>query len=538
MRTYLPLFIALALFVALALPRIGTTLGQDEISHYYMLPRVIFENGYSKPDSLVAFSPHAYPLFVVAVCRILGNDSVYAIRIAGVLLWMLCLICVYLESHRSPWVVFLSVVPAVLQASMIVEIDQTILPLACLLQCIAFKHLQEKTDWRHFAFASMSMAFALWCRLTTPVLLMIPIIICAAFSGELRRRRVLFACASIACGCAVFFATWLGYCRITGVDWQWPFRYLLESFNDTTVGHRSSGLSRIVQSLAYLTLWGMLPAIWIVFLFDGWKRLKAFWKERVLLPQDIYWLGAFCILFGYMVIGGSLFGFPKYQMPAFPLLMLAVILKPKGGLKMPLAQYLGIAVFFAMLPLVCPDPIYLIRVVLKQFVLNGIPPMRIAILIAMEMALLLLSTCLMFKCRNVRHALLVSAFAFNFAFAVKQNVAPYSTGYIYGEAGECAEIAEYISRGNKSAFVPAEIATLVNQNDYQGFAPSNWDDLDALAARIRTEKPDIIACSLLINTMAQLKAINEHEPLVAELRSEYKCNKWGNVMVWERCEDR
>ena len=264
--------------------------------------------------------------------------------------------------------------------------------------------------------------------------------------------------------------------------------------------------------------------------------LKSFLKTHVLAPHDIYWLGAFCIIFGYMVIGGSLFGFPKYQMPAFPLLMLSI--KPENGAKAPLKKtsLILIAFLFAVIPIAFPDPVYVVRVILKQAVLDYASPMKIMLPVALETVLLIFATLLFLKNGNARRVLLLSAFAFNFAFAVKQNIAPYSTGYIYGEAGECAEIAEYIRRLDKSAFVPAEIATLVNPNNYQGFAPGNWDDLDALTAQIHNEKPDIIAYSILINPMGQLKAIEEHPLLLEELRSSYKCKKWGKVVVWERAE--
>ena len=250
----------------------------------------------------------------------------------------------------------------------------------------------------------------------------------------------------------------------------------------------------------------------------------------------MYWLGALAIFAGYTIIGGSLFGFPKYQMPAFPLLALALGTRPVSfkwhwG-------YAGIALICLALPILSPDPLYILRVALKQAVFDEHPRWPVIVPIVAEFGGLLLITAgiLAWKHLDRRMALLLSALAFNFAFALTQDFAPYATGYIYGEAGECAELAAFIRENDleNRSWVPAEIATLVNEREYVGFAPGNWENLDELAQRLSREQPALIACSLLINPLDQMKAIRSHEALNTELNLNYDMRQMGTMIVWIR----
>ena len=82
----------LLLFVALAARRVPLLMGQDEISHYFKLAGLLFHNGYQNPSELITFSPHAYPLWLVAACRLAGAHSPGAVKGAGIALWLLCLL--------------------------------------------------------------------------------------------------------------------------------------------------------------------------------------------------------------------------------------------------------------------------------------------------------------------------------------------------------------------------------------------------------------------------------------------------------------
>lgn len=82
----------LLLFVVLAARRVPQLMGQDEISHYFKLAGLLFHDGYQNPSELITFSPHAYPLWLVAACRLAGAHSPGAVKGAGIALWLLCLL--------------------------------------------------------------------------------------------------------------------------------------------------------------------------------------------------------------------------------------------------------------------------------------------------------------------------------------------------------------------------------------------------------------------------------------------------------------
>ena len=96
----------LLLFIILAAERAQQLMGQDEISHYFKLAGLLFHEGYQNPAELITFSPHAYPLWIVAICHLAGAFSPAVVKSAGVVLWLfsrriIASICRRLGSDRA-----------------------------------------------------------------------------------------------------------------------------------------------------------------------------------------------------------------------------------------------------------------------------------------------------------------------------------------------------------------------------------------------------------------------------------------------------
>lgn len=536
-------FFAVLLFLALALPRFNTLMGQDEISHYYKLIRLLFENGYSSPDELIVFSPHGYPLIALTVCRILGQCSPAAIRITGILMWIVC-ICIM--ARRSPLsAVMLACIPAVCQAAMTVEIDQTALPLACLFLVFASEKLAEKPTPGTWISTALAMAFALWCRLTTPALICIPLLIASPFASDAnfwRKRLPLFT--AMAAGLLLFIITWYAYCRFTGITFIGPFTYLIRSFGETTVGERSGGFARAAYSTACLCIWGFNPFLAILFLRDGWRRLTLFKQNRCFAKGDAIWLSAAAILLGYTFVGGALFGFPKYQCPALPLACLAIALgihsqKPNpSSINPTLIFALGTALitFF-----IFQDPLFAMRATIREHILENISAKPVILNMALRclVTYILIAALILFvkKALPPEILLLIAAISVNTAFSIRQNTAPYSTGYIYGDKGETARLAQIIDANkwqNHLLFVPVEAVHLLGFYDTKGLPPAQWNDCGTLAHRIATEKPAVIAASILINPMGQMRQIRNTPELANVLDANYIHNKDNAMHVWIR----
>ena len=521
----------LALFVAFAFGRIGTLMGQDEISHYYKVAYLMFHNGYSQPEQLITFSPHGYPLALAGLCRIFGEASFMAMRIVGILCWALSIAFVVWRSRRISAGLLLCCMPAVCQAAVLLDIDETLLAPACLLlwySSICFLHRQT---WGRAVFPAIALCFSLWCRLTTPF------IICAVMLVLYRNWRLLL---SYAVGLLLFLLSWWLYCRTTGVYFNGPFAYLLTSFLETTAGSRASGLSRMAQSIVYLCLWGMNPMLCILFICNGWTRIQRWLATRHIDDMDSTWLCGAAILLGYTVIGGSLFGFPKYQCPAFPFVALCIASmldkwhNPKENLIPMVAATVCVMICVAFL---YGDPLLLLRSMLRA----PVPAPHILwqmASIALAYVLAIAVPCLILRKRTGwQFALLLSAIVFNLCFAYRQNMSKYSTGYIYGERGECKRLAERIKKRNldeQLLFVPAEVSHFLGGTDERSLTPGAWNELDALAERIRNEKPAVIATSYLINRQAVTLSVQCHKALQEILEQEYIMSRDASMTYWIR----
>ena len=325
--------VCLGLFIVLAAPRLLQIAGQDEIVHYVGLGQRLYEHGFSRPAELITFSPHLYG-FALWLAHLLLGPGVAVARLPGIAAW--CLTALLLGwrlagSSRErgaaaaiPWILaLLALSPLALQAAAIVDIDNTILVPAVLLLCLGVERFVQKPSWRTGALVAGFLWLALWCRITTPAFLL-PLFLAYAWW----RHRALPAAARLAlvlaAGVVLFLLTWWGYCRCTGVSFARPFRYLRDAFVFCTVGaERGIGLGKVALTATYLCFW-LGPALVLLGAWLVSQRLQRLWRSRQPEPDDLFLAAGVAILGGYCLLGGTIFGFPKYHCPALPLLLLAL----------------------------------------------------------------------------------------------------------------------------------------------------------------------------------------------------------------------
>ena len=525
----------LALFWAFAAGRIGTLMGQDEISHYFKVAYLLFNEGYSHPEQLITFSPHGYPLLLWGACSIFGEVSFMAMRIVGIICWTLAISFVVWRSRRISSGLVLCCMPAACQAAVLLDIDETLLVPTCIMLWQASVCFLERQTWGRAALPAIMLCLCLWCRLTTPF------IICAVMLLLCRNWRLLL---SYAAGMVLFLLSWWIYCHFTGVNFIGPFGYLLTSFMENTSGSRAGGLSRMAQSILYLCLWGMNPMLIALFLLDGWKRLRSWIASRHIDELDSAWLCGAAILLGYTLVGGSLFGFPKYQCPAFPFVALSIASRfdkwhsPRENCLHFAAATVCVMICVSFL---YGDPLLLIRSTLRNpHASASIASQMVPLSILLSYVLAFCVPFLMLRKRTGwKLALLLPAIVFNLCFSYRQNMARYATGYIYGELGECKRLAERIrKRGleDKLLFLPAEVSHFLGGTDERSLAPGEWNDLDALTERIRKEKPAVVAYSYLVNRHSVTLAILCHNALQETLKADYIASQDASMTYWIRKE--
>lgn len=524
---------ALLLFVVLALPRTRQIAGQDEVVHYLALGRRLFEEGFRRPEELIAFSPHLYGFVLWAAHRLAG-PGVAPARLPGVASWCLAGFVLWGWLARRPraggprvagWALAaLVTMPLAVQAAAIVDIDNTILVPAVLALCLAAAQFVERPGRRAGALAALAMAAALWCRLTTPAVLVPVILVWAWFHPAGGRRAVAGLALALAAGSVLFLATWWLYCRATGVSFAGPFRYLAAAAAFCTVGQeRGIRPGKIVLSVLYTLFW-VGPALACLWAVLGVRRVRRFIGCRRLELADLFLAAGAAVLAGYCVVGGTIFGFPKYHCPAAPLLLLALAassgeaLNPGGrnGWLAAGGLLLGGA---ALQAVVVGDPLYVLRVSLREAVFRGEGPLRVlAAGLAGPMALggAAGAAALAILCRGrvirLEAGLLALAIGMNAGLLLLQQAGGYQTGYNYGDQGDARAVAGLLAESlppDASAVVPGEVVHLLGRPSVTHVPNELWLDAEALRRTLGRDGMAAAAVSLLTNTMAQTRTLIE-----------------------------
>ena len=442
--------------------------------------------------------------------------------------WVACGLCVLL--------------PRVQQAAVIVEIVQNVLPLVTLLLCWRAKQFMEESSAKNGLWLAASMALALWARLTTPIVL-IPLFIGFAWWSVDSKRAVKTA-VWLVLGCGVFFETWRLYCRMTGVNWFGPFEYLARSFQETTVGERSNGASRLTQNMLYLVFWGMNPFLLVLTagsIIVGYLR-KGPRTELCYLAAGVW------LLCGYEIVGGALFGFPKYQIPAMPLVCLGIALawkglwkfRPLGRLETAYLLFLGLIMWGLLIKM--GDPLHALRIDVRETAVIGgsirLELMKLGARFALCWGVLVLMFVI-FRRRlpamPLWQLLLLGVIWTNGIFSVWQGNRPYSTGYVYGDEGETREVAgliEFCRWTDRPLFVPHEVLFQLGDFRLVDGLPMDWTDMDAVVERIKNTHPPMIALSVLTNTTNEVREALSHEKLQNNLPPTYEMKRVGRYYVW------
>lgn len=520
----------LVLFLGLALPRTAQIPGHDEIAHYLGLGQRLFEHGYRQPDELIVFSPHLYGL-AIWVSHLLFGPGLVAARLPGLLAWSLtlCLVGGWLRqvfggasgAVTAVALALLAVTPLAVQAAAIVDIDNTILVPAILALVFAVSRYVDCPDRRRAALVVGAMAVALWCRLTTPTIL-IPVLLLYSAWRAPGLRTVVRVAVVLGLGWALFLASWGLYCRLTGVHFTGPFYYLVDAFVFCAVSEqRGIRPGKIALTLGYLLLWTgpWLAGLWATL---GWERLRRLWQDRKPEAGDVFLLTGSAILAGYCLMGGTIFGFPKYHCPALPLLLLAAALNFRDTLIPPGRRgwlaFGALALLAAGLQVaLLGDPLHVLRLDLRELVFRGQSP--VTLVLTQVVAPLLLSLALplplVFALRRLHLvswpcAVAALALGANLAFVVVQQAAGYQTGYNYGDRGDARALAlalESCLSERGTAIVPGEIVYLLQRPGVRAVTNELWSDERALAQALQQPEVEAAGASLLTNTMNQVQTL-------------------------------
>ena len=276
--------------------------------------------------------PHP-PLYIglggIAVA--LSGSTFVALRLPGGIAYILTLCLIPLAIHslvgnrtvavRASWIalVIFALQPLLLQGSLLLDIDNTILTSALLLYFIAVGRTEKSAVWVRIASVALSFALLLWTKLLpTPLLL-----IASTLLIYLPRARLfLSTLVGILTGILLFAITLAVFATAVG----FPLEVFLPTFQRIGAPVQS-GVGRLVSRAV---MGGGITAVWmgIPFVFGYFlvvvRRVRAWFRGRRLYTLDILLVCSLAGMFLFSIGNELPMGFPRYHYPIFLMMVILV----------------------------------------------------------------------------------------------------------------------------------------------------------------------------------------------------------------------
>jgi hypothetical protein len=294
---------------------------------------------YWERDQWALWHPPLYIYLLGGVVRLFG-DSERAARGIGVVCLLIASAFAFDLARRvvlgrggSPWRALVAGVlavalyvlnPLAIQASMVLDIDNTILMV--LMLAVVWLAITLPGSWRLGTIVGLALLFAvsLWAKMTTPLALAAGLVFTRFWQDahwQARRfnwRGALQAVLVAGLGTLVFVATWVGISALAG----FPIDYTLDVVRNEAIESSASSRDRLVSLMAFAN--GVAPAIlWIgpffclLFVAAGLPRLWDLVRGKGLQAADLLVvLGAAIYLAYVFKLAGNL---PKYHAAMLPL---------------------------------------------------------------------------------------------------------------------------------------------------------------------------------------------------------------------------
>ena len=318
-------------------------------------------------DRVLIPHPQGY-VHLAQVAQALLGVSTASVRFVG-------LICALLSVWLIPWltavvypdrrdrsaltilaIVLTALSPFVIQNSLLIDIDNTVLIPATLIILIAWAALQTRSARLRFGVLTVLLAAALWFKLPTPPLVMGALFIYHLLRSEWKRAVELVG-ISLA-GLLLFAITFELYTLLSGYQWAY--------FGPTFA--RSNGffdlrllMARFPQGMAVFVLWLTLPLALLLVVVVAQTLRRLF--HRQLNTADALTIYVIIVAVFYPLIYVPAWGFPRYQAPLVPIIMTLIAAQVTPALQhlsrrrvLSLALLLiGLCLFYLW---IMPDPLY------------------------------------------------------------------------------------------------------------------------------------------------------------------------------------
>lgn len=553
--------LALSVFTLFSLAHIRQPVAQDDL-HYLVAAKSLYKTGtaqqYGSPGGFYSYSPELYLQILVLSFRLLGESEAVA-RLPGIGSGLLSIIMVFLLTRsfsqgtsleRLEWAALVGLLyaltPAVIQGALIIAIDNTILIPAVLFLCWSFAQHQREQRIQWAVLAALAMAISLWGRVTTPPVVA-GVLSAYALVSRNRWKSKAVAIGALIAGALLFVISWYVYCLAMNRQFSGPFLYAWGAFTD-----KGSSLTavQVLNNVLQTTLWiGIFPVL--LLLVVVYRRGRAFVKDRRVSLEDGFLLSGLGLLLGYLFVGGALFGYPKYQAPAIPLLCVFSGIWLSREQREPVAPIFKNRDFAALLVLlacliqiiIMGDWIYILRYQIREAVAAMSPTYpemlsRIGVKVILFCVACggLFAVAMRFSFKKSIGLLYIFSIGSALGIALLQSVGGYHTGYNYGGKGTI-EAAEYVRErvpAESVVIAPSEVIYYLRLPNSFYQPDAFWTDSVQLERRLADQNTSGLVYSVATNTILQVQTILTNRAVQELLSRHYDQTTVGTYTIWVR----
>lgn len=425
--------------------------------------------------------------------------------------------------------------PLFIQGSLLIDPDNTLITFFLLAMLLSF----FKEYW--FLFCG-TFLMCLWSKMTAsvPILFVFSIWVVWESLNVIKPRRGGLVLVSLGTGLALFLITFRLFSEFTGLPFRTPFEYLYGAFFCKRVSDSGALLRQVLQ----FTLWAGLP---LCFLWAA-AAIRAVRAGKNNLDM-LAVLFSIVMGVGYLFVGGTPFGFPKYQVPVLTLgcwLASGFLLETLKDLKGRYG-YTAVCLLAGVAAIVViGDPIYTLRFLIRGATAAGqgitgyiaaLAAQTVAPLVLAGIFFLLLRKVPVSAGRRVVASAVLACFSQFIGMDILQ-ARPHNTLYTYGATGveEAVKLAAAaLEKGGKTA-QPNEIWCYLSLNgfDVKSTTGEFWNNSAVISAAISDPDYKVIAYGMTFNTLEQMRFFTSVDTTSAMVAGGWRKNVAGSYEVWTR----
>jgi len=430
--------------------------------------------------------------------------------------------------------------PLAIQATMVLDIDNTVLMVLIAVTVWAVMRLPDRWSGRVIIGLALLFALDLWAKMTTPLALGAAIVFVRLFQGRgwgTGWRGAVQALAVCALGIVVFVVTWLVVSRALGL----PIDYTLDVVAGEAAESSASSRDRLVSLAAFVS--GVAPAIlWIgpffclLFVASGLPALVRLIAGRGLRVSDLLVVLGSAIYLAYVFkLAGN---FPKYHAAMLPLWSAAagaLVARVSGRsslLQWAVVLAAGAALTVWLLPQMAENWDIQFESDLNQNLI--VAPALVSIGVATLWTAMGGRAVRAALIGAVPVALLVATLSWNVALDLSQRDRMGSTTYYYGRYGQraTAEALDAILRPEETYVASKDVAWYTHHQNYvdqESWQHVVWDVDDARFDGTYLDKP-IRVLALEVGEPTFRKA---YDGLLLPRGYQY-AGEFGNFLIYVR----